>query len=227
YYITYRPAMNSSRIARFLRNSSLPALLAVCSLAGAQTWPDRTIRMVVPFPAGGATDVVARMIAQEASTQLGQQIVVENKAGAGGTIGAGEAARAAPDGYTILLTTSSTHAISPHLFKSLPYDPASFTPIAHLADAASILLVTPSLPANSVQELIDLARQKPDELNYASSGNGTIPHLTCASFLARAGVSMTHVPYRGTGPGLNDLIAGNIQVLCDSLPTGLPHVRSG
>ncbi|MFC3337209.1 Bug family tripartite tricarboxylate transporter substrate binding protein [Paracandidimonas soli] len=198
-----------------------------CSLAGAQSWPDKPIRMVVPFPAGGATDVVARLIAQEASSQLGQQIVVENKSGAGGTIGAGEAARAAPDGYTILLTTSSTHAISPHLFKSLPYDPASFTPIAHLADAASILLVTPSLPANSVQELIDLARQKPDELNYASSGNGTIPHLTCASFLARAGVSMTHVPYRGTGPGLNDLIAGNIQVLCDSLPTGLPHVRSG
>ncbi|TCV02700.1 tripartite-type tricarboxylate transporter receptor subunit TctC [Paracandidimonas soli] len=219
--------MHSTRISRFLRSSGLLALLMTCSLAGAQSWPDKPIRMVVPFPAGGATDVVARLIAQEASSQLGQQIVVENKSGAGGTIGAGEAARAAPDGYTILLTTSSTHAISPHLFKSLPYDPASFTPIAHLADAASILLVTPSLPANSVQELIDLARQKPDELNYASSGNGTIPHLTCASFLARAGVSMTHVPYRGTGPGLNDLIAGNIQVLCDSLPTGLPHVRSG
>lgn len=219
--------MHSTRISRFLRSSGLLALLMTCSLAGAQSWPDKPIRMVVPFPAGGATDVVARLIAQEASSQLGQQIVVENKSGAGGTIGAGEAARAAPDGYTILLTTSSTHAISPHLFKSLPYDPASFTPIAHLADAASILLVTPSLPANSVQELIDLAKQKPDELNYASSGNGTIPHLTCASFLARAGVSMTHVPYRGTGPGLNDLIAGNIQVLCDSLPTGLPHVRSG
>lgn len=219
--------MHSTRISRFLRSSGLLALLMTCSLAGAQSWPDKPIRMVVPFPAGGATDVVARLIAQEASSQLGQQIVVENKSGAGGTIGAGEAARAAPDGYTILLTTSSTHAISPHLFKSLPYDPASFTPIAHLADAASILLVTPSLPANSVQELIDLARQKPDELNYASSGNGTIPHLTCASFLARADVSMTHVPYRGTGPGLNDLIAGNIQVLCDSLPTGLPHVRSG
>ncbi len=219
--------MHSTRISRFLRSSGLLALLMTCSLVGAQSWPDKPIRMVVPFPAGGATDVVARLIAQEASSQLGQQIVVENKSGAGGTIGAGEAARAAPDGYTILLTTSSTHAISPHLFKSLPYDPASFTPIAHLADAASILLVTPSLPANSVQELIDLARQKPDELNYASSGNGTIPHLTCASFLARAGVSMTHVPYRGTGPGLNDLIAGNIQVLCDSLPTGLPHVRSG
>src|SRR5690606_19139238 len=142
-----------------------------------------------------------------ASTQLGQQIVVENKAGAGGTIGAGDAARAAPDGYTILLTTSSTHAISPHLFKSLPYDPATFTPIAHLADAASIVLVNPSVPAHNIQELIDLAKQKPDELNSASSGNGTIPHLTGASFLAQAGVKMTHVPYRGTGPGMNDLIA--------------------
>lgn len=213
---------------RLLRNTGLLTLLMSCTLASAQSWPDKPIRMVVPFPAGGATDVVARMIAQEASNQLGQQIVIENKSGAGGTIGAGDAARANGDGYTILLTTSSTHAISPHLFKSLPYDPLKdFTPIAHLADAASILLVTPSLPANSVQELVALAKQKPDELNYASSGNGTIPHLTGASFLAQAGVDMTHVPYRGTGPGLNDLIAGNIQVVFDSLPTGLPHAKSG
>lgn len=220
--------MHASRISRFLRNAGLLALLMASPLAGAQSWPEKPIRMVVPFPAGGATDVVARMIAQEASNELGQQIVIENKSGAGGTIGAGEAARAPADGYTVLLSTSSTHAISPHLFKTLPYDPvASFTPIAHLADAPSIVLVTPSLPAKTVQELIELARQKPDVLNYASSGNGTIPHLTGASFLAQAGVRMTHVPYRGTGPGLNDLIAGNIEVLFDSLPTGLPHVKSG
>lgn len=189
-------------------------------------WPERSLRMVVPFPAGGATDVVARIIAEQAGTELGRQIVVENKSGAGGTIGAGEAAKAKPDGYTILLTTTSTHSVSPHLFDNLPYDAKTdFTPIAHLGTAGTVLLVTPSLPVQSVQELIDYAKKNPGELNYASSGNGTIVHLGTEAFMMQADIEMTHVPYRGTGQAMTDLMAGNVQVLMDAIPTGMPYVK--
>ncbi|MBS0508787.1 MAG: tripartite tricarboxylate transporter substrate binding protein [Proteobacteria bacterium] len=196
--------------------------------AQAQGWPERPVRVVVPFPASGATDLVARVIAKQVSQNLGQQFVVDNKPGAGGTIGALEAAKAAPDGYTLLLTTSSTHAISPHLMPRLAYDARKdFTPVAHLADAASILLVTPALPVKSVPELIAYAKAHPRELNYASSGNGTIVHLNTAAFAAQAGIEMTHVPYKGTAQSITDLAAGQVQVLFDSIPTGLPHVKSG
>lgn len=196
--------------------------------ADATQWPERALRMVVPFPAGGATDVVARIIAQQAGIELGQQVVVENKSGAGGTIGAGEAAKAQPDGYTILLTTTSTHSVSPHLFDNLPYDAkADFTPVAHLGTAGTVLLVTPSLPVNSVQELIELAKSKPGELNYASSGNGTIVHLGTEAFMSQAGIEMTHIPYRGTGQAITDLMSGNVQVLMDAIPTGMPYVKKG
>lgn len=196
--------------------------------ASTSEWPERALRMVVPFPAGGATDVVARIIAQQAGEELGKQIVVENKSGAGGTIGAGEAAKAAADGYTILLTTSSTHSVSPHLFDNLPYDAKTdFTPIAHLGTSGTVLLVTPSLPVNSVQELIDYAKARPGELNYASSGNGTIVHLGTEAFMAQADIEMTHIPYRGTGQAITDLMAGNVQVLMDAIPTGIPYVKKG
>jgi len=205
------------------------ALLIATSLASqAQVWPERSVRLVVPFPAGGATDAIARVIAQRVSKDIGQQIVVDNRAGAGGTIGAAEAAKAAPDAYTLLLTTSSTHAISPHLMPKLPYDAVKdFTPIAHLADAASVLLVTPSLPVKTVAELIAYAKKHPGELNYASSGNGTIVHLTTEAFKAQAGIFMTHVPYKGTALAIPDVIAGSVQVLIDAIPSGMPHVRSG
>ena len=204
------------------------ALLLGSLAAQAQSWPDRTVRLVVPFPAGGATDLVARAIAQRVSQQVGQQIVVDNKAGAGGTLGAAEAARATPDGYTLLLTTSSTHAISPSLVAKLPYDPVKdFTPILHLADAANVLLVSPQLPIRSVSELVDYATKHPGELNYASSGNGTIVHLTAEAFKAQAGVSINHVPYKGTAQAIPDLVAGNVQVLFDSIASGMPHVKSG
>jgi len=186
------------------------------------------VRLVVPFPAGGATDLVARVIAQRVSKDTGQQVIVDNKAGAGGTIGTAEAAKAAADGYTLLLTTSSTHAISPHLMPRLPYDAVKdFTPIAHLVDAASIVLVTQSLPVKTVAELIDHAKKHPGQLNYASSGNGTIVHLTTEAFNAQAGVFMTHVPYKGTVLAIPDVVAGSVQVLIDSIPTGMPHVKTG
>ena len=202
--------------------------IAASSAAQAQGWPERPVRLVVPFPAGRATDLVARVIAQRVSKDTGQQVIVDNKAGASGTIGTAEAAKAAADGYTLLLTTSSTHAISPHLMPRLPYDAVKdFTPIAHLVDAASVVLVTQSLPVKTVAELIAYAKKHPGELNYASSGNGTIVHLTTEAFKAQAGVFMTHVPYKGTALAIPDVVAGSVQVLIDSIPTGMPHVKTG
>jgi tripartite-type tricarboxylate transporter receptor subunit TctC len=221
---------------RFLPNSlrvlGAATLIAASMASQAQTpsqaWPERPVRLVVPFPAGGATDLVARVIAQRVSRDIGQQVIIDNKAGAGGTIGSAEAAKAAPDAYTLLLTTSSTHAISPHLMPKLPYDPLKdFTPVAHLADAASVLLVTQSLPVKTVAELIAYAKKHPGELNYASSGNGTIVHLTTEAFKAQAGIFMTHVPYKGTALAIPDVVAGSVQVLIDSIPSGMPHVKSG
>ena len=204
------------------------ALAAASVASQAQIWPDRPVRLIVPFPAGGATDLVARVIAQRVSKDIGQQLIIDNKAGAGGTIGSAEASKAAADGYTLLLTTSSTHAIAPHLMAKLPYDPTrDFTPVAHLADAASVVLVTPSLPVKTVAELIDHAKKRPGQLNYASSGNGTIVHLTTEAFKAQAGVFITHVPYKGTALAVPDVIAGNVQLLIDAIPSGMPHVRSG
>ena len=216
---------------RFL--SPVFRLVAVASLitaslaAQAQSWPERPVRLVVPFPVGGATELVARVIAQRVSRDIGRQVIVDNKAGAGGTIGSVEVAKAAADGYTLLLTTSSTHAISPHLMPRLPYDAVKdFTPIAHLADAASVLLVTPSLPVKTMAELIDYAKKRPGQLNYASSGNGTIVHLTTEAFKAQAGIFATHVPYKGTALAIPDVIAGSVHVLIDAIPSGMPHVKN-
>ncbi|GKT19455.1 hypothetical protein AVHY2522_22510 [Acidovorax sp. SUPP2522] len=169
------------------------SLAATAGGVSAQAWPSHPVRVIVPFPASGATDLVARVVTQRVSQDLGQQMVVDNRPGAGGTIGAAEAAKAPADGYTLLLTTSSTHAISPHLMPRLAYDPRKdFTPVAHVADAASVLLVTPSLPVKSVADLIAYAKAHPGQLNYASSGNGTIVHLNAAAFSAQAGIEMTH-----------------------------------
>lgn len=191
-------------------------------------WPERPVRVIVPFPASGATDLIARVVTQRVSQNIGQQVIVDNRPGAGGTIGSAEAAKAAPDGYTLLLTTSSTHAISPHLVPRLAYNAArDFTPVAHLADAASVLLVTPSLPVKSVPELVAYARAHPGKLNYATSGNGTIVHLNTAAFSAHAGIEMTHVPYKGTALSIPDLTTGQVHVLFDAIPTGMPHVKSG
>jgi len=210
-----------------LRILAVASFIAASGASQAQTWPERPVRLVVPFPAGGATDLVARVIAQRVSKDIGQQVIVDNKAGAGGTIGSAEAAKATADGYTPLLTTSSTHAIAPYLIPRLPYDAIKvFTPIAHLADAASVLLVTPSLPVKTVSELIDYAKKHPGQLNYASSGNGTIVHLTTEAFKAQAGVFITHVPYKGTALAIPDVIAGSVQVLIDAIPSGMPHVKN-
>ena len=196
--------------------------------AHAQGYPNKPLRLVVPFPAGGATDSLARTIAQRLTQQLGQTVVVENKAGAGGSIGSLDVAKAQPDGYTLLMATSSTHAIGPHLNANLPYNTATdFTPIAHVANAANVLLVPLSLPVNSVKELIAYAKPRPGQLNYASSGNGTIVHLTSEAFKSQAGVFITHIPYRGTALAIPDLMSSKVQLMFDSIVSGMPHVKDG
>ena len=222
-----RRFMNRGRAMRVLAGLLVAAAWAPVAQAQA-AWPERPVRVVVPFPASGATDLVARAVTQRVAQDLGQQFVVDNKPGAGGTLGSAEAAKAAPDGYTLLLTTSSTHAISPHLMPRLAYDPRKdFTPVAHLADAPSVLLVTNGLPVKTVAELIAHAKAQPGKLNYATSGNGTIVHLNAAAFSAQAGIEMTHVSYKGTALAIPDLVAGQTHVLFDSLPTGMPHVKNG
>ena len=204
------------------------ASLLLGTVARAQAWPTKPIRLVVPFPAGGATDIFARALSQKLGEKLGVAVVVENRPGAGGTIGSDLVAKASPDGYTLLLATSSTHAIGPALNAKMPYDAVrDFTPICHVGNAPSIMLVPNGSPARTLKEWVDYARKNPGKLNYASSGNGTIVQLTAELFKSQAGLYLVHIPYKGTALAIPDLVSGKVDVLFDSLPTGLPHVRDG
>ena len=196
--------------------------------AQAQTYPVKPVRVVVPFPAGGATDLFARTLSQKLSEKMGASLVVENRPGAGGTLGSDLVAKAQPDGYTLLLATSSTHSIGPNLNAHMPYDAVrDFTPISQVGNAPSIMLVPNSSPAKTVKEWIDYAKKNPGRLNYASSGNGTIVQLTAELFKAQADLFVVHIPYKGTALAIPDLVSGKVDVLFDSLPTGLPHVKDG
>lgn len=191
-------------------------------------YPTRPITLVVPFAAGGSTDVVGRLVAQKMGEVLGQQVVVENTVGAGGNVGAARVAKADPDGYTILMGTVATHALNPLILKRKPYDPITdFTPISLLAVVPNVLVVNPKLPANTVQELIALLKADPTKYNYASSGLGTPLHLSGELFKSLAGVKMTHIPYRGSGPALNDVVAGQVPIQFDNLPSASEFIRSG
>ncbi|MBS0342429.1 MAG: tripartite tricarboxylate transporter substrate binding protein [Proteobacteria bacterium] len=213
---------------QFLKALAAAAMcLAASGTALAQGYPAKPIRLIVPFPAGGATDLFARTLSQKMGERLGTTLVVDNKPGAGGAIGSDLAAKSAPDGYTLLLGTTSTHAIGPVISK-VPYDTArDFTPIAHVGDAPSIMLVPNSSPAKTVREWVDYARKNPGKLNYASSGNGTIVQLTAELFKSQASLFVTHIPYKGTALAMPDLMSGKVDVLFDSLPTGMPFVRDG
>ena len=211
----------------FLRG--LAAALALgAAMPAALAQSSKPIRLVVPFPAGGATDLFARTLSQNMGERLDTSIVIDNKPGAGGSLGSDMAAKATADGQTLLFTTTSTHSIGPAIGAKLPYDTVrDFTPIAHVGNAPSIMLVPNSSPAKTVKEWIEYAKKNPGKLNYASSGNGTIVQLTAELFKAQAGVFVTHIPYKGTGLAIPDLVAGQLDVLFDSLPTGMPHVRDG
>lgn len=202
------------------------ALLAQPALA--QDYPSRPIRFIVPAAAGGPTEITTRLIADKMSATLGQPVVVEARPGGGGNIGADVVAKAAPDGYTILMATIGTHAINQTLYKKLTYDPVKdFTPISQVVQYPLLLVVNPNVPTKSVKELIDYAKANPGKLNRASGGNGTSMHLSGELFVHQAGVDMPHVPYKGSAPALTDLVAGHVQVMFDSMITALPLVNAG
>ena len=196
--------------------------------AHAQSYPDKAIRVIVPFPAGGAADIVARHFTTRLSTVIGQQIIVDNRGGAGGIIGGEIAARLPADGYGLLFASSSVLSINPHLGAKAPYDVLkSFTPIVKIGDAPNVLTVHPSVPAKTVRELIVIAKAKPGALAYASNGTGTLSHLTGELFSQQAGVKMLHVPYKGGAPAVIDTVAGNVSVLFAAFPTVSGQVRAG
>jgi tripartite-type tricarboxylate transporter receptor subunit TctC len=204
------------------------ACLVFSGWGQAQSYPTKSIRLIVPFPAGGATDILARAVSQKLSERLGQPVVVDNKPGAGGVLGSELAVKAPADGYTLLLATTSTHTIGPAVNPKLPYDAfADFTPVAHVGNAPSIMLVPNNSPAHTVKEWIAYAKTRPGQLNYASSGNGTIVQLTAELFKAQAGLFVVHIPYKGTALAIPDLVSGKLDVMFDSLPSGMPHVRDG
>ena len=205
------------------------ALIAlVAAVTWAQPFPTRPIRIVVPFPAGGTTDVLARAAAQKLSESLGQPAVVDNRPGAGGNIGAELVAKAPPDGYTLLMGTVGTHAINPSLYPRMPYDHVrDFAPVILVAGVPNVLVINPALPVNSVAELLAYAKANPGKLNFASSGNGTSIHLSGELFKTMTGVQMAHVPYKGSAPALQDLMGGSVQLMFDNLPSSLALIKAG
>ncbi len=207
---------------------SVGLCLGNASLVHAQDYPSKPVRFVVPFAPGGTTDVLARLVGEKLSASLGQQFVVDNKPGAGGNVGTAQVAKAEPDGYTLLMGTVGTHAINASIYPSLPYDPVQdFAPVTLVATVPNVLVVNPEVPANSVAELIALAKEKPGELNFASSGNGSSIHLSGELFKAMTGVDIVHVPYKGSGPAVVDLLGGQVQMMFDNLPSSAPQIKAG
>jgi len=206
----------------------LAAALVYMTAAHAQpAYPQKPIRLVVPFPPGGGTDILARLFGQKMSETLGQQIIIDNRGGAGGTLGTDIAAKAAPDGYTLILVSGS-HAINPGLYQKLPYDSVNdFAPITQIATSPGILVVNPSLPVKSVKDLIALARAKPGQINYASAGSGTPPHLAGELFKVMAKIDMVHVPYKGNAPAFTDVIGGQVSLIFPTMPSAMPFIKSG
>jgi tripartite-type tricarboxylate transporter receptor subunit TctC len=202
------------------------ALLLVAR-AAAQTYPDHPVRIIVPTPAGGPVDVMARLIASNLSSQLQQKVVVENKPGAGNTIGSRVAAEAAPDGYTLMVSAASGLIISPMLYKTAGYDAASFTPIALTTETPQLLVINPKLPFKTVAELVAYAKANPGKLNYSTGGSGTIPHLAAELFKRATGTDIVHVPYKGGGPALTGVVAGEVQMTLDPVATSLPLIKDG
>jgi tripartite-type tricarboxylate transporter receptor subunit TctC len=211
------------------RRALLAAALSLCAGGTfAQSYPSKPIRLIVPFTPGGSTDILGRAIGQKLAEALAQQVVIENRPGAGGSIGAEAAARAAPDGYTLLMGHIGTLAVNPSLYPKLGYDPLkSFVPVAWVARVTNVLVVNPAVPAQSVQELIRLAHDQPGRLRYGSGGNGSAAHLATEYFKLRTQTDIVHVPYKGTGPAVTDLLGGQIEVMMTGAPAVMSHVKAG
>ncbi len=202
--------------------------LAAPTSALAQSYPSKPIRLICPFPPGGAVDIASRAIANELSKTIGQQVVVENKPGAGGNIGGAEAARAAPDGYTIFMTTSGINAINPALYSKMPFDPnKDLAPVSALVSLNNVLVLHPSVTAKSVTEIIAMAKAQPGKMTYASSGSGTSIHMSGEMFKHLTKVDILHIPYKGSSPALTDLLGGQVMMMFDNIPSALPHIKSG
>jgi tripartite-type tricarboxylate transporter receptor subunit TctC len=207
---------------------SLVSLPFADGLTWAQTYPAKPVRLIVPFPAGGATDLVARVVQEPLSKLLGQPIIVDNKGGAGGSIGMTELAKSAPDGYSFALATVSTHGVNPAVYKKLPYDAVKdFAPVSELVKAPGVLVVNPKLPVTTLDELIKYLKANPGKVSYASAGNGTIGHMWGELFKSTTNTFMLHIPYRGAGPAAADLISGQVQVGFDQVASALQHIQSG
>jgi tripartite-type tricarboxylate transporter receptor subunit TctC len=216
-----------SRIAHRLTIVVL-ALLALTAQGVAQNYPERVVRIVNPYPPGGSVDVMARILAQKLSDNLGQQFIVENRSGGGGNTGSDSVAKAEPDGYTLLFTAPGPLTVNQTLYSKLAFDPAKdFAPIALFATAPIVLIVNPAVPANDVRELIALAKKEPGKINFASAGNGTTNHLSGELFKSMAQIDIVHVPYRGAGPAMNDLVGGHVQMFFDLMPVVLPQIAAG
>jgi len=217
------------RFQSFFRAALAASVCLLVGTAGAQeTWPAKPIQMIVPFPPGGPTDVTARVLAEKLSAELKQAVVVNNKAGASGNVGAQAAAQSAPDGYTIFFTTGGTHGINPFLYEKPGYDPVKdFEPVAWVTNSPNILVVNPSFPAKTLAELITMAKADPGKLSSAAPGQGSTPHMFGELLKRRVGVQIQHIPYKGSGPALNDVMAGHVQIMFDGIPSSLPLVQSG
>jgi tripartite-type tricarboxylate transporter receptor subunit TctC len=208
--------------------TSCVALLAVTGPTYGQPYPSKPVTVVVPAPAGGPTDIIGRLVAQILTSQVGQNVVVDNRSGAGNTLGTEYVAKAKPDGYTLTVGSPSSHSIAPSIYKNLPYDPVKdFTPVILLATAPTVLVIHPSIPARNLKEFVALAKARPGELNFGSGGNGTTSHLTGEYFKLAAGVKITHIPYKGSAGATTDLLGGQIQMMFHGLHLSLPYMRTG
>ena len=202
--------------------------LAFAGASLAQPYPSKPLRLICPFPPGGAVDIASRAASAELTKILGQPVAVENKPGAGGNLGGADAARSAPDGYTLFMTTSGIQAINPALYAKMPFDPnKDLAPVAPLVSLNNVLVVHPSVPAKSVKEVIDLAKKEPGKWTYASSGNGTTIHMSGAMFTQLTGTDILHIPYKGSAPAVTDLLAGQTHMMFDNIPSALPHIKAG
>ena len=224
----FTSAQNISRRTGLKALAAAALTVAGMGSAMADTYPSKAITMIVPFSAGGTTDILARIVGQALGQELGETIIIENKPGAGGNIGAQQAARSKADGYTLFMGTVGTHAINQSLYKKLPYDPSKdFAPLSRVANVPNLLVAHPSRPYKTVQEMIDFAKKHPGEVTYGSPGSGASPHVSGALFQSLTGAQISHIPYKGSAPAISDLLGNQIAVMFDNMPSAIQHVRSG